>query len=186
MVDVHVLLVPISPTENVMACKCAVCGTEREIPEDFMKWPEIPGFKLDIYPITENAKPTGKILSFVCARCLRKANKMRTLMKGIMSGVEVSDHAVSRYIERTKSDISDTQTGKIAVLRAFSKARKIRFRSQHMLNRLANHDFAEADYYWLNELVFVVGRREPRAIVTVEKLWGKKLNEDFFLDEDED
>lgn len=163
-----------------MPCKCAICGYEKEITGNFIKWSEIPGLYPEFYPITKGGKPTGEILNFICARCLSNANKMRVFVKTIMSGVQVSDHAVHRFIERTKADIADMETGRVAVLRAFSKARKIRYRSGYMITRIINHDFNEVDYYWINELVFVVTKRKPRTIVTIEKLWGKQLNTDFF------
>ena len=166
-----------------MPCKCSICGYEKGITEDFSKWPDIPGFNAELYPVTKDGKPTGEVLNFICARCLRHANTMRVFVKTMMSGVQVTDHAVGRFIERTSADISDKQTGKIAVLRAFSKARKIRFRTGYMVTRIINNDFKAADYYWVSDLVFVVTRDKPQTIVTVEKLWGKGLNNDFFFED---
>jgi hypothetical protein len=163
-----------------MPCKCAICGYEKEITDDFTKWPEIPGLRAEFYPVTKGGKPNAEVLSFICARCLKNANTMRIFVKTMMSGVQVSDHAVQRFIERTNAEISNKTTGRVAVLRAYSKARRIRFRSGYMVTRLISNDFSETDYYWVSDLVFVVTKRKPQTIVTVEKLWGKSLNKDFF------
>ena len=171
----------LAQTETSVPCKCAICGYENGITDDFTKWPDIPGLHTVFYPVTKDGKPTGEVLNLICARCLGNANTMRLFVKAMMSGVQITDHAVSRFIERTAADIPDKQTGRVAVLRAFSKARKIRFQRGYMVRRIMSNDFTEADYYWGSDLVFVVTRAEPQTIVTVEKLWGKSLNRDFFL-----
>lgn len=146
-----------------------------------MKWPDIPNIETELYPVTRGGKPNKELLNFICARCLRDANNMRVFIKTLMRGVVVTKHAINRFIERTGSDIRDEQVGRIAVIKAFSKARRIHFRPGFMLMRIMNNDFKAADYYWVNDLVFVVIGEKPQAIVTVEKLWGKSLNKDFFF-----
>jgi hypothetical protein len=163
-----------------MTCKCAICGYERGITEDFNKWPDIPGLQTVFYPVTKFGKPDSEVLNFICARCLKNAISMRVYVKTLMSGVIVSEHAVLRYIERINSGIRDKSTGRVAVLRAFSKARKIRFSEDIMMMRTKNNDYNEMEYYWNNDIIFVVSKSQPRTIVTVEKLWKKSLNKDFF------
>jgi len=163
-----------------MPCKCAICGYEKGITEDFMKWPDIPGLKTEFYPVTRGGKPNTELLNFICARCLQDANNMRVFIKTLMSGVVVTKHAINRFIERSGSDIRDEQVGRLAILKAFSKARKIRFRPGFMIARIIQNDFKETEYYWVSDLVFVATCENPKAIVTVEKLWGKSLNKDFF------
>ncbi|HCE42867.1 MAG TPA: hypothetical protein DET40_04915 [Lentisphaeria bacterium] len=168
-----------------MPCKCVLCGYEKKgLTSDFTKWPEIPGFNTEFYPVTKNGKPDGEVLGLICARCLNHADSMRVYVKAMMSGVQVTRHAVIRFIERSGSAIPDEQTGRVAVIKAFSKSRRIRFRTEFMVTRLINNDFQDVDYYWVSDLVFVVTRLKPRTIVTVEKLWGKGLNKDFFLVEE--
>lgn len=164
-----------------MPCKCAICGYEKGITEEFMKWPDIPNLKTEFYPVTKGGKPNSKLLNFICARCLRDANDMRMFIKTFMSGVVVSKHAIKRFIERTAPDIRDEQAGRIAILKAFSKARRIRFRPGFMIARIIDNDFKEAAYYWVSDIVFVVASGKPKTIVTIEKLWGKNLNKDFFF-----
>jgi hypothetical protein len=164
-----------------MSCKCAICGYEKAITDDFHKWSDIPGYTAEFYPITKGGKPDSEVINFICARCLKHANSMRVFVKTLMSGVEVSDHAVNRFIERTSADISDKKVGRVAILRAFSKARKIRFQPGYMVTRTINNEFKDAEYYLINDLVFVVTKDEQRTIVTVEKLWEKRLNIDFFF-----
>jgi len=163
-----------------MPCKCAICGYQKGVTEDFMKWPDIPGLKTELYPVTKSGKPETELLNFICARCLRNANAMRVFMKTLMSGVIVTDHAISRVIKRTGSDVRDEQVARIAILKSFSKARRIRFNPEFMIRRIMNNDFKTADYYWVSDLVFVVSDVKPHTILTVEKLWGKRLNKDFF------
>ena len=163
-----------------MTCKCAICGYERGITEDFSKWPDIPGLQTVFYPVTKFGKPDSEVLNFICARCLKNAISMRVYVKTLMSGVIVSDHAVLRYIERIGADINDKSAGRVAVLRAFSKSRKIRFRDDIMKMRTMNNDNNEMDYYWVSDIIFVVSKSQPRTIVTIEKLWKKSLNKDFF------
>jgi len=164
-----------------MPCKCAICGYEKAVTKDFLKWRDIPGLTTEFYPVTKGGKPTNEVLNFICARCLKHANTMRVFVKTMMSGIQVTDHAVSRFLERTGADISDKQTAKIALIRTFSKARKIRFRPAYIVSRIINNNFKAACYYWVSDLVFVVTEEEPQTIVTVEKLWGKDLNKDFFF-----
>jgi hypothetical protein len=163
-----------------MPCKCAICGYEKGITEDFMKWSDIPGLKTEFYPVTRG-KPNAELLNFICARCLRDANAMKVFIKTLMSGVVVTKHAINRFNERSGSDIRDEHVGRIAVLKAFSKARRIRFCPGFTIMRIMNNDFKAADYYWVSDLVFVVTSGKPQTIVTVEKLWGKSLNKDFFF-----
>jgi hypothetical protein len=169
-----------------MLCKCAVCGYQKAITEDYTKWPYIPGFRPELYPVTRNGRPDGQLQGFICARCLKSANSMRVFIRTIMTGAQVTDHAVSRYIERSAKDISDFQAGRMAVLKAFSKARKIRFKDDYMFRRVMNNNCNEAEYYWNSDLVFVTTRKEPKTILSVEKLWGKSLNKDFFLSDDQE
>ena len=164
-----------------MSCKCAVCGYEKGITEDFIKWPDIPGLKTEFYPVTRRGKPNAELLNFICARCLHDANAMKVFIKTLMSGVVVTKHAINRFNERSGSDIRDEQVGRIAVLKAFSKARRIRFSPGFTIMRIMNNDFKAADYYWISDLVFVVTRGKPQTIITIEKLWGKSLNKDFFF-----
>jgi hypothetical protein len=169
-----------------MTCKCAICGYERGITDDFTKWPDIPSLQVVLYPVTKGGKPDSEVLNFICARCLKNANTMRVYVKTLMSGVMVSDHAVLRYIERTGADIHDKSIGRVAVLRAFSKARKIRLRDDIMKIRIMNNDYNEMDYYWVSDTIFVVSKSQPRTIVTVEKLWKKSLNKEFFYADEPD
>jgi hypothetical protein len=48
-----------------MPCKCAICGYEKGVTEDFIKWPDIPEFKSELYPVTKDGKPTGEFLNFI-------------------------------------------------------------------------------------------------------------------------
>jgi len=154
------------------------------ITKDFTRWPDIPGMRAGLYPVTRNGRPDGQLNGFICSRCLKNANSMRVFIKTIMAGVQVTDHAALRFIERVTSGI-DIETARVAVLRAFSKARKIRFKDEYMFRRFWNNNFEEADYYWNSDLVFVTTRKEPKTILSVEKLWGKSLNKDFFLADDQ-
>lgn len=163
-----------------MFCKCAICGYKKAVTEDFTKWPDIPGLRPELYPVTNNGRPEGQLHGFICARCLINANSMRVFIKTIMAGVHVTDHAALRFIERVTSDI-DIETARVAVLRAFSKARKIRFKDEYMFRRFWNNNFEEADYYWISDFVLVATKKEPKTIMSVEKLQGKALNKDFFL-----
>ncbi|MBU2964926.1 hypothetical protein Q4508_15235 [Amphritea sp. 2_MG-2023] len=164
-----------------MPCHCKICGFEKPVTSNFKRWPGIPGFKLDFYPVTQRGLPDGEVMGFICSRCLQSANKMRSYTKGMMLGVEVSRHAVNRYIERTKADIDDFDRGRVAVIRAFSKAKKIKFKDEYTVKRIISNNYNYVDYYWVGDLVFVVTSNQPKTIVTVERLWGKKLNEDFFV-----
>ena len=163
-----------------MTCKCAICGYSKGITDDFNKWPDIPGLQTMFYPVTKGGKPDSEVLNFICARCLRSANAMRVFVKTLMSGVIISEHAVLRYIERINPHIQDKSTGNVAVLRAFSKARKIRFRDDIMRMRTINNDYNEMDYFWVSDTIFVVSKSQPQTIVTVEKLWRNSLNKEFF------
>lgn len=54
-----------------------------------------------------------------------------------------------------------------------------------MFKRFWNNNFEEADYYWISDLVLVATKKEPKTILTVEKLQGKAFNKDFFLADDQ-
>jgi hypothetical protein len=106
---------------------------------------------------------------------------MRVFVKTMMTGVVVTKHAIDRFIERSGSDFRDEQVGKMAFLKAFAEVRKIAILQSFMITRAINNDFKDADYYLVNDLIFVVSCKGPKTIVTVERLWDKCLNKDFFF-----
>jgi hypothetical protein len=163
-----------------MHCKCAICGYENSYTSDFNKWHAIPNFITEFYPVTKGGKPDGEVLNFICGHCLKSANSMRFYIKTVVAGVVVSKHAVERFISRTKADIEDENVARLAVLRAFSKSRKIIFKQSYTVIRIIKNRFIKADYYWVAGLIFVVAGDNPKTIVTVEKLSGKRLNKDYF------
>lgn len=163
-----------------MGCICSVCGYETFITEDFLKWRGLVNGPAPIYPVMGNGNPARDVKGFICAKCLRDANRSRLFIKTYVSGVEVTPHAVKRFRERSEIAFPDDASAKLGVIRFFGNARRIRFQTVFMVERIISNQFRECGY-WLNQdLVFVTSIEKPPTIVTVEKLWGKKLGRDFF------
>jgi hypothetical protein len=169
-----------------MSCICKLCGFEKGLTEDYTKWMGLVGLDAPLYPVTKNGQPGGTLHGFICARCLKSANSMRIFIKALVSGVQVTRHAIDRFIQRTKMVFPDEKTAKVAIIKAFSKSRQIRFTVMFQALRIINNQFKEANYYWNGgDLIFVTTKTTPATILTVEKPCNKRLNKDFiYVDED--
>jgi hypothetical protein len=56
--------------------RCLICGWEQNILEDYSTRSQAV-VKPQIYPITDTGTPAGKVIAFVCKRCLNSANRVR-------------------------------------------------------------------------------------------------------------
>jgi hypothetical protein len=136
-----------------------------------------------MYPVTENGRPDGKVRGFLCARCLRDANSMRDHIKAIMGGVRVSHHAVERYGERFKGERISEERLRVSLIRLFAKAKRIYFKDHFMAERLQNNSGVPAHYWFNGGYIFVTTQTIPYTIVTVERAWGRRLGRDFWYTE---
>jgi hypothetical protein len=132
-----------------------------------------------LYPLTFNGQPTGKIRGFICARCLKVANKMRHYFKSQEQNVQVSKHAIDRYLERQKGERISEEAAKITILRLFGHAHRIVFKDRFMAQRLFKHG-KPVDYLFHQGWIFVVSQDEPVTILTAEQQWHRKLGYDFW------
>ncbi len=163
-----------------MSCVCKYCGYQTSVSEDFHTWSNIPNFHPEVYPVTKSGKPDGELLGFICAKCLGNAQSMRSHIKGMVANIKVTQHAAERFMQRTNACEGDVTAARVAITKAFSKAKEIRFTDKYMFKRLLNNRVDVARYFLTSDLVFVV-TEDPRTIVTVEKLQGKKQGRDYFL-----
>lgn len=167
-----------------MECCCCVCGYSKSgMPADS----ETRGITAygDIYSVTHNGKPSGKLLAHICARCLRRANEMRGHVKSILSNVQVSRHALDRFLERQAGERISSESAKVAILKMFSHARKIVFKDRFMAQRLTNNQGKPADYFFQQGFIFVATKESPITIITIERQWHRKLGTDFWYAEEE-
>jgi hypothetical protein len=87
-----------------MKCACCICGWSRDLPEDLRDWAHVGDREIDIYPVTNAGKPHAEIQAFICAKCLRSANSMRLHIKALASKVNVTKHALERFLERQEGE----------------------------------------------------------------------------------
>lgn len=163
-----------------MTCECTICGFKKHHTDDFKKWPNIPGQKIEFFPITEDGKPNSKLINFICLKCLGRANRMKSYIQALMAGLVISQHAVRKFIERNSIGIREELMAKKVMLKLFSNGQRIKFSDKTMLIKKLNNNCSEAQYYLFENLIFVVSSGKPKTIVTVFKTEGKKLNQDFF------
>ena len=162
---------------------CAICNWTRPFPDDFTLWPHEVQEPIDIYPITEYGKPTRRLKGYICARCLHDANDMRIYIKSIMTGVNVTKHAIDRFLERRKGENMTEETARLSILKLFSQSKAIRFRGKHMLHRFLAHNRTAVRYTYAQGFIFVVAIEEPPTILTIEATDDRKLNDDFWYEE---
>ena len=163
-----------------MTCECTICGFKKYLTDDFKKWPDIPGKKIEFLPITKTGKPNSELLSFICSNCFGRANKMKIYIQALMSGLVISQHAVQKFIERNSINIREESMAKKVMLKLFSKGQRIKFSDKKMLIKKLNNNCSDVQYYLSQNLIFVVSSGQPKTIITVFKTEGKKLNQDFF------
>ena len=163
-----------------MPIQCAICNSTRDLPEDFNEWPQELGKSLDIWPVTDDGKPTSRIRGYICSYCLSAANSMCFHVRSLMHGVIVTNHAIDRFLERQRGEPMPRGVARRAIIKIYSKSKPIRFKSQYVIKRLFNNDFEEVNYKYAQGFVFVVTKDKPAVIKTIEMAGGKKLNEDFW------
>jgi hypothetical protein len=156
---------------------CSVCGIESN-GTDRDGFPAETIFGL-LYPVTFYGKPNNPIRGFICARCLGEANKMREYLKSQLQNVQVSKHAIDRYLERQKGERVSDEAARIAILRLFGHAQRIAFRQEFMTERLLKHG-KPASYFFHQGWIFVVTEDEPTTILTIEHQWARRLGRDFW------
>jgi outer membrane protein assembly factor BamA len=162
---------------------CGICNYTRDLPDDYNLWPRVVQGSIDIYPVTPFGKPTQPPIGFICALCLRAANSMRIYIKSIVQGVNVTQHAIKRFLERRAGEKMTEETARVTILKLYAQSKPIRFKSQHMIHRFLKNEFTEVRYTYAQGLIFVVTREEPPVVVTVEATGHRKMNEDFWYEE---
>ena len=163
---------------------CAICNWIRPFPDDFTLWPQEVQEHIDIYPITEYGKPTRRLKGYICARCLHEANEMRIYIKSIMQGVQVTKHAIDRFMERHAGEHMSDETSRVAIIKIFSISKPIRFKNRFMVQRFLNNRHKAVRYTYAQGFIFVVAKEEPPVILTIEATLNRKLNEDFWYEEE--
>lgn len=163
---------------------CAICNYTRTLSDDFTLWPtEVQG-PVDIYPVTAFGKPTKPLIGYICARCLKSANAMRIYMKSIIQGIKVTQHAVDRFMERHTGEHMTEEAARVTILKLFSKSKPIRFKSEHMIHRFLKNRSVEVRYTYAQGFIFVAAKEEPPVILTIEARGLRKLNRDFWYEEE--
>ena len=149
-----------------MACTCSVCQRTLEITTDFASWPQVLEKRVGIYPITRSGNPEGELLGFICSSCLKSASKMQIYVKSIMSGIEVTDHSVRRYLERNDGEPISEAAAKALIIRMFDIAKRIVFRDKNYLARMTTKHGASLQWYQGN-WIFITTTTEPYVIKTL-------------------
>ena len=168
-----------------MAVVCTLCGWSKEIPSDFTHWREL-NVRAEFYPITSNGDPDGEMNGFICARCLRNANKMRIQIKASLSGLRITNHAYDRFRQRLEGERMNDDSIRQAIIKIFNNSRQIRFKDYFMERRLLNNNNIPADYWYHSGWILVTTKNDPRTVMTIERSWGRKLGVDFrYLEADE-
>jgi hypothetical protein len=101
-----------------------------------------------------------------------------------MQGVRMTKHAVDRFVERRTGEYLSEETARVTILKLFSQSKPIRFKGKHMLNRFLNNRRIAVRYTYAQGFIFVVAIEEPPVILTIEATENRKLNEDFWYEEE--
>jgi hypothetical protein len=163
-----------------MSCTCSVCKRTVEVTTDFSSWPQVLKKQVGFYPITRHGNPQGELLGFICTSCFKAASKMQIYIKSIMSGIEVSEHAVTRYLERNDGEPISENAAKASIIRMFDSAKPIVFRDIAYLARMTRRQGVSLHRYkagW----IFITTTAQPYTIKTMLhcKSSNIKLNYDF-------
>ncbi len=161
-------------------CTCAICGYTKGLTLDYSQWPKLVGASSEFYPVTEKGYPGNDLVGLICARCLNRANSMRSYIKGLLSKLVVAKHAVERFMMRSNDNQMNEEAAKVTIMKLFNQARPIRFKDKYMVLRILNNHFREARYYYAQGFIFVLTAEFPPTILTVERTGDKKLGRDFF------
>ena len=150
-----------------MSINCSVCNRKSKLPEDHQLWSSLDGVHVDIYPVTVSGKPDKKTLGFICSSCLRYANSMRNNIKAQVAGVQISNHAVERFLERYNGPPMSDQSARLSILKRFSQAKEIKVRPEYEESGCLKHGHGEVRYYLMQGLQFVVSTDDPPIIITI-------------------
>ncbi len=165
-----------------MSVKCSICNHAFELPDDYTLWPSVVKNPVEIYPVTVSGKPNKSIKGYICARCLHSANSMRIYIKSTLQGIIITNHALERFLERRSGDRLTNEAAKSSILKIFAQSKPIRFKSNYMIDRFLKHNLTEVRYTYAQGLIFVTTLEEPPVIVTIEATLDRKLNEDFWYE----
>ena len=75
------------------------------------------------------------------------------------------------------------ETARVTILKLFIQSKPIQFRSRHMIHRFLKHRMTEACYTYAQGFIFVATKEEPPTILTIEATGHRKLNKDFWYEE---
>jgi len=139
---------------------------------------------ISIYPVTANGKPNAFLRGFICGRCLQEAITMRLHVKSQQRKIQVTKHAVERFLERQNGERISEEAAVTSILKMFGHARQIVFRDRFMAQRLLNHG-KPANYFFHAGWIFVQSQDGSNAILTVERQWHRKIGRDFWYAEPE-
>jgi len=101
-----------------------------------------------------------------------------------MQGIKITQHAVDRFLERRTGENMTTETARITILKLFAQTKPIRFKSKHTIHRFLNNRSIEVRYTYAQGFIFVVAKEEPPVILTIEATGDRKLNDDFWYEEE--
>lgn len=173
-----------------MPCLCSICGKQSSITVDLTQWTPALQATAEVVPVTRKGQFPGEVRGFICLKCLTIATQMRARFQRQAhprkpeDDVVVTDHAAIRFVSRQPAEFSTKKDPKDVVRKVFSNARRIRFKSGFMIERLINNKFTDVDYYFHSGWIFVCTRQIPRTILTAERQGHRKLNQDFWFTEE--
>jgi hypothetical protein len=146
-----------------MSCNCGICGYRQDSSEDYGTWPQTIE-KARVYPITDTGKPTGHPLAFICAKCLRHANRMRFHIKSLFANVDVTADALRQFMSfRSIHRIPDS-SAPVAIVRMFQHAVPLNSRVSEVDPQSAQYEHRLRDGW-----VFVATTTSPARIVEIRR-----------------
>jgi hypothetical protein len=122
--------------------------------------------QVGIYPVTRNGNPEGELLGFICSSCLKSSEKMRIYIKSKMSGIEVTQHAVHRYLNRNDGEPVSEKAAKASIIRMFDSARRVSFRNRDYVARMEKRHGPSLHWYQAG-WIFITTTSEPYVIKTM-------------------
>ena len=91
---------------------------------------------------------------------------MQIYIKSIMSGVEVTQHAMRRYLERNDGEPITEKSAKTSIIRMFDCARRIVFRDKNYLARMTEKH-GDSFHWYQCGWIFITTTDEPYIIKTL-------------------
>lgn len=163
-----------------MSCKCSICGYESDVPLNYKDWFSLSDLHIDIYPITQKGEMDDNVINFICAKCLRNANKMKVMIKLMRDKIAISDSLVNNFMDICEAQLNNKDKYKLHLLKQFKDSELIDKKKEKKLYNYLTSTFGDYVFHSNNDYIFIIKQnKDVKEIVGVKS--KKKRNFPYYL-----